>query len=181
MRGAELVIHNAPFDVGFIDAELDRLEPSVGALDTVCSVVDTLQMARHKHPGQRNNLDALCQRYEIDNTSRTLHGALLDAEILAEVYLAMTGGQASLGLGAESSDASSNGIRAGKRHQALSRRKEAPLTVLQGKPGRDRATRGQAPGARPQCGRGGVAEITPPLIQRLTYTAAKPTDVNTIV
>jgi DNA polymerase III epsilon subunit-like protein len=137
-------------------------------------------MARHKHPGQRNNLDALCQRYEIDNTSRTLHGALLDAEILAEVYLAMTGGQASLGLGAESSDASSNGVRAGKRHQALGRRTEA-TDCAKGKPRRDRATRGQTPGARPQCGRGGMAEITPPLIQRLTYTAAKPTDVSTIV
>ena len=103
VEGAELVIHNAPFDVGFIDAELDRLEPHTGKLESVCGVIDTLQMARHKHPGQRNNLDALCQRYEIDNTSRTLHGALLDAEILAEVYLAMTGGQASLGLGAEGS------------------------------------------------------------------------------
>ena len=127
--GAELVIHNAPFDVGFSDAELDRLEPSVGALDTVCSVVDTLQMARHKHPGQRNNLDALCQRYEIDNTSRTLHGALLDAEILAEVYLAMTGGQASLGLGAEGADAAPNGAGAesGIRRLAADRK---PLAVL---------------------------------------------------
>ena len=129
VRGAELVIHNAPFDVGFIDAELDRLEPRIGALDSVCSVVDTLQMARHKHPGQRNNLDALCQRYEIDNTSRTLHGALLDAEILAEVYLAMTGGQASLGLSAESSDASLDGSDAdsGIRRLAAGR---TPLAVL---------------------------------------------------
>jgi DNA polymerase-3 subunit epsilon len=129
VRGAELVIHNAPFDVGFIDAELDRLEPRIGSLDSVCSVVDTLQMARHKHPGQRNNLDALCQRYEIDNTSRTLHGALLDAEILAEVYLAMTGGQASLGLSAESSDASPDGSGAdsGIRRLAADR---APLAVL---------------------------------------------------
>ena len=110
VEGAELVIHNAPFDVGFIDAELDRLEPHAGKLERLCGVVDTLQMARHKHPGQRNNLDALCQRYEIDNTSRTLHGALLDAEILAEVYLAMTGGQASLGLGAENNDSEGGGI-----------------------------------------------------------------------
>ena len=133
VRGAELVIHNAPFDVGFIDAELDRLEPRIGALDSVCSVVDTLQMARHKHPGQRNNLDALCQRYEIDNTSRTLHGALLDAEILAEVYLAMTGGQASLGLGAESSDTSTDGSGpdSGIRRLPADR---APLAVLRATP-----------------------------------------------
>ena len=101
VEGAELVIHNAPFDVGFIDAELDRLEPAAGKLGGLCNVIDTLVMARHKHPGQRNNLDALCQRYEIDNSSRSLHGALLDAEILAEVYLAMTGGQATLSLSAD--------------------------------------------------------------------------------
>jgi len=104
IKGAELIIHNAPFDVGFIDAELAKLEGASTRLSEICAVIDTLQMARHKHPGQRNNLDALCQRYEIDNTSRALHGALLDAEILAEVYLAMTGGQASLGLSAEAGD-----------------------------------------------------------------------------
>ena len=104
IKGAELIIHNAPFDVGFIDAELAKLEGASTRLSEICGVIDTLQMARHKHPGQRNNLDALCQRYEIDNTSRALHGALLDAEILAEVYLAMTGGQASLGLSAEAGD-----------------------------------------------------------------------------
>ncbi len=100
--GAELIIHNAAFDVGFLDAELLVLGQNYKAVGHMCEVVDTLQMARHKHPGQRNNLDALCQRYEIDNSSRTLHGALLDAEILAEVYLAMTGGQASLGLSSDS-------------------------------------------------------------------------------
>ena len=110
VEGAELIIHNAPFDVGFIDAELERLNSDIAPLNELCSVLDTLQMARHKHPGQRNNLDALCQRYEIDNTSRTLHGALLDAEILAEVYLAMTGGQASLVLGADHADSSGGGI-----------------------------------------------------------------------
>lgn len=99
--GAELIIHNAAFDVGFLDAELCALENFDKKIAQICDVIDTLQMARHKHPGQRNNLDALCQRYEIDNSSRTLHGALLDAEILAEVYLAMTGGQASLGLASE--------------------------------------------------------------------------------
>jgi DNA polymerase-3 subunit epsilon len=97
IHGAELIIHNAAFDVGF-----HSLEQEYKTIAQMCDVVDTLQMARHKHPGQRNNLDALCQRYEIDNSSRALHGALLDAEILAEVYLAMTGGQASLSLSTES-------------------------------------------------------------------------------
>ena len=130
VEGAELIIHNAPFDVGFIDAELERLDSDIPPLAALCSVLDTLQMARHKHPGQRNNLDALCQRYEIDNTSRTLHGALLDAEILAEVYLAMTGGQASLGLGADGSDASVSGI--GDADVAIRRlpADRPPLTVL---------------------------------------------------
>jgi len=128
IRGAELVIHNAPFDVGFIDAEFDRLESAAGHVGDLCGVVDTLQMARHKHPGQRNNLDALCQRYEIDNTSRSLHGALLDAEILAEVYLAMTGGQASLGLSAESTDSGgSPSVDTGIRRLSARRR---PLRVL---------------------------------------------------
>lgn len=95
IRGAELIIHNAPFDVGFLDAELARAgrRERIGG---VCSVLDTLLMARQLHPGQRNNLDALCKRYSIDNSQRSFHGALLDAEILADVYLAMTGGQATL-------------------------------------------------------------------------------------
>ena len=93
IAGAELIIHNAPFDLGFLNAELRRLDKDYQQLETVCSIVDTLVMARGKHPGQRNNLDALCQRYGVDNSQRDLHGALLDAEILAEVYLAMTGGQ----------------------------------------------------------------------------------------
>ena len=98
IRGAELVIHNAPFDVGFIDHEFGMLEPSPGTVTEHCAVLDTLVMARHMHPGQRNSLDALCKRYDIDNSQRDLHGALLDAEILADVYLAMTGGQVSLSL-----------------------------------------------------------------------------------
>ncbi len=98
IRGAELVIHNAPFDVGFLDAELRRLGPNWGDIDGLCPVCDTLQLARSKHPGQKNNLDALCRRYEVDNSQRELHGALLDAEILTDVYLAMTGGQATLSL-----------------------------------------------------------------------------------
>lgn len=93
VRGAQLVIHNAPFDVGFLDAELRRLDEHDPGLESICPVTDTLVMARQRHPGQRNNLDALCSRYTVDNSQRDLHGALLDAEILADVYLAMTGGQ----------------------------------------------------------------------------------------
>lgn len=95
--GAELVIHNAPFDLAFLNAELKRISPNAPNLEDRCSVIDSLQVARGKHPGQRNSLDALCQRYGVDNSDRTLHGALLDAEILADVYLLMTGGQTSLG------------------------------------------------------------------------------------
>ena len=107
--GAELVIHNAPFDVGFLDHELQRLDRNMAPIAQRCSVVDTLVMARRQHPGQRNSLDALCKRYEIDNSQRELHGALLDAEILADVYLVMTGGQASLSL---DSHTDSSGARA---------------------------------------------------------------------
>lgn len=98
IRGAELIIHNAPFDVGFLDHELRRLDSTSGGVTSFCSVLDTLALARRLHPGQKNNLDALCRRYEVDNSQRQLHGALLDAEILADVYLAMTGGQAHLSL-----------------------------------------------------------------------------------
>jgi DNA polymerase-3 subunit epsilon len=98
IRGAELIIHNAPFDVGFINHELARLQGQWQELARYCTVTDTLVMAKKIHPGQRNSLDALCKRYEIDNSHRELHGALLDAEILADVYLAMTGGQAALKL-----------------------------------------------------------------------------------
>lgn len=96
VEGAELVIHNASFDVGFINAELKRLGSAPGNLAECCSVLDTLALARKKHPGQRNSLDALCKRYGVSNSHRELHGALLDAEILAQVYLAMTGGQSDL-------------------------------------------------------------------------------------
>lgn len=99
IQGAELVIHNAPFDVGFLDHELRLLEGDYGAIADYCGVLDTLQLARQKHPGQKNSLDALCRRYGVDNAHRELHGALLDAEILAEVYLLMTGGQTRLSLG----------------------------------------------------------------------------------
>jgi DNA polymerase-3 subunit epsilon len=98
IRGAELIIHNAPFDVAFLDAELALLpEPRVTIADQSL-VLDTLQMARQMHPGQRNGLDALCKRYSVDNSHRDLHGALLDADLLLEVYLAMTGGQGALTL-----------------------------------------------------------------------------------
>ncbi len=99
IRGAQLVIHNAAFDVGFIDHELKRLGEKWGAVAGVCTVLDTLALARQMHPGQKNSLDALCKRYQIDNTQRVKHGALLDAEILADVYLALTGGQVTLSLG----------------------------------------------------------------------------------
>lgn len=110
IRGAELIIHNAAFDVGFLDSELERLEDRP-RIREVASVLDTLELAREMHPGQRNSLDALCRRYEVDNTNRTLHGALLDSELLADVYLLMTGGQVALGLdldrgGAPASDSS---------------------------------------------------------------------------
>ena len=98
IKGAELVIHNAPFDVGFINHEFTLLANCPGSVGDHCKVLDTLALARRMHPGQRNSLDALCRRYDIDNSQRELHGALLDAEILADVYLGMTGGQVSLSL-----------------------------------------------------------------------------------
>jgi len=96
VSGAELVIHNADFDTAFIDAEFSKLEGDLGKIADHCQILDTLKMARELHPGQKNNLDALCKRYFVDNSQRDLHGALLDARILADVYLAMTGGQGSL-------------------------------------------------------------------------------------
>src|SRR5258707_3257623 len=115
VQGAELVIHNAPFDVAFLDAEFGRLggaaAPCVQVAD-VCLVLDTLALARQMHPGQRNSLDALCKRYSVDNSHRDFHGALLDARILAEVYLAMTGGQAMLTLSGESDTARSRARQA---------------------------------------------------------------------
>jgi DNA polymerase-3 subunit epsilon len=98
ISGAELIIHNAPFDVGFLDAEFARLPGDARTVAAVCKVLDTLALARSLHPGQRNGLDALCKRYSVDNSKRELHGALLDAGILVDVYLAMTGGQSALAL-----------------------------------------------------------------------------------
>ncbi|MEJ2464540.1 MAG: DNA polymerase III subunit epsilon [Candidatus Thiodiazotropha sp.] len=114
VRGGELIIHNAPFDVGFLNHEL-RLMGHETLVGDLCAVTDTLVMAKKMHPGQRNSLDALCKRYDIDNSHRDLHGALLDAEILADVYLMMTGGQAALMLdaegGAEPGQRAEDGIR----------------------------------------------------------------------
>lgn len=119
VTGAELLIHNAPFDIGFLDAELAKLGPSYGQMSDYCLVSDTLQMARRKHPGQRNSLDALCKRYDVDNSQRELHGALLDAEILADVYLAMSGGQTDLSLGSDDTEADvEQGLQ---RYQPISR------------------------------------------------------------
>ena len=97
--GAELVIHNASFDIGFLDAELARLGPTHGRVGDRCSVLDTLAMARQRYPGQRNSLDALCKRLGVDNSRRDMHGGLIDAQLLADVYLAMTSGQVGFDLG----------------------------------------------------------------------------------
>lgn len=109
VSGAELIIHNAPFDVGFINQELSLLKNNKwGKLEDHCTITDTLKMARKMYPGQRNSLDALCKRLYVDNSNRTLHGALLDSEILADVYLMMTGGQTDLMLGADDHDSAND-------------------------------------------------------------------------
>ena len=132
IRGAELIIHNAAFDIGFLNAELARLD--MAPMGTVChGVLDTLRMAKDLHPGKKNNLNALCERYGIDNSRRTLHGALLDAEILAEVYVAMTRGQESLimDLGGDDAaqQASAELARSGlpRREQVVVRASDAEL------------------------------------------------------
>jgi DNA polymerase-3 subunit epsilon len=121
VAGAELVIHNAAFDMGFLEAELRRF-PGRGTLAERCRVLDTLALARQLHPGQRNSLDALCKRYSVDNSNRDLHGALLDAKLLSEVYLAMTGGQGALTLGTEPSLDAQAG-------QAVRRTRREPFVV----------------------------------------------------
>ena len=132
LKDAELIIHNAPFDTGFLNAELARLGPQapVATVEHSCAVLDTLKLARQMHPGQKNDLDSLCRRYSVDNSNRTLHGALLDAEILADVYLAMTGGQTAL---FQEPGESSSGIlpQAAVRH-AIRRldANRAPLAVI---------------------------------------------------
>ena len=128
IEGAELVIHNAPFDLGFLNSEIQRLDPDARPLEERCKIIDTLVMARGKHPGQRNSLDALCQRYHVDNSQRDLHGALLDAEILADVYLTMTGGQTTFQL----SDNDSGGEDGARRSERIIRLSSdrAPLPVI---------------------------------------------------
>jgi DNA polymerase-3 subunit epsilon len=115
IQGSELIIHNAPFDVGFINSELAKLKFKEKDVGQICTILDTLVFARGKHPGQRNSLDALCKRYEINNNHRELHGALLDAEILADVYLAMTSGQSAL----ELSEGVSHSFSAGRKRRKL--------------------------------------------------------------
>lgn len=127
IAGADLIIHNAPFDIGFINHELGLLDAGHGKVDEQCGIIDTLVMARQMHPGRRNNLDALCDRYYVDNTQRDLHGALLDAEILADVYLAMTSGQTDLALGGKGESGSDN-AGGGESIQRLSTdRRQLPI------------------------------------------------------
>ncbi|HET8711570.1 MAG TPA: DNA polymerase III subunit epsilon [Spongiibacteraceae bacterium] len=124
IRDAELIIHNAPFDIGFLNSELSLLDRGE-RIEQLCGVIDTLVLARQRHPGQKNNLDALCQRYGVDNSQRDLHGALLDAEILADVYLAMTGGQTALALASSESEGST-----AVRQQIEIRRASIPVGAL---------------------------------------------------
>ena len=127
IRGAELIIHNASFDLGFLNHELRRCGRGEIILEQICTVEDTLLMARQRHPGQRNSLDALCKRYNIDNSQRTLHGALLDAEILADVYLAMTRQQDSLFVPATATHAT---LENGQTRRAVLLRNRPPLPVI---------------------------------------------------
>jgi DNA polymerase III subunit epsilon len=127
ISGAELVIHNAAFDFAFLDAELARLPGERRQVAALCQVLDTLALARELHPGQRNGLDALCKRYSVDNSARELHGALLDARILADVYLAMTGGQGALEL-LEAPSAAQLG--AGARTARAPLRTAVPLLII---------------------------------------------------
>lgn len=127
IRGAELVIHNASFDIGFMDYEFSKLNRGIPKTDTFCKVTDSLAMARKMFPGKRNSLDALCSRYEIDNSKRTLHGALLDAQILADVFLMMTGGQTSMAFSVEGENQQAQGEATIQR---VARRANALRVVL---------------------------------------------------
>jgi DNA polymerase-3 subunit epsilon len=132
LREAELIIHNAAFDVGFLDSELTRLKRDE-AIGEICQVLDTLALARQLHPGQRNSLDALCKRYGIDNSHREFHGALLDAKILSDVYLTMTGGQGALTLEADAADANGHAsvarVERGALHIPVPRASQAELAA----------------------------------------------------
>lgn len=127
IQGAELVIHNAAFDVAFLDMELGRVAGELRTIGALCQVLDSLALAREIHPGQRNSLDALCKRYSVDNSRRELHGALLDAQLLAEVYLAMTGGQGALALGESGGPARAAETRAIR----IVVRPPAPLRIIE--------------------------------------------------
>lgn len=126
---ADLIIHNAAFDIGFINAEFARLVPRPATIETNRSVIDSLLLARAKHPGQKNNLDALCKRYGVDNSQRDLHGALLDAEILADVYLLMTGGQTALSLGGNQSNNKDSNASGNEIKRLASTRKPLPIVA----------------------------------------------------
>ena len=126
VSGAEVIIHNAPFDVAFLDHELARLGDRSVRFEDCCQVLDSLALARQLHPGQRNGLDALCKRYAIDNSARQLHGALLDAEILADVYLAMTGGQAVLEFGSTGAATTAAGAPRGESRS----RSAGPIPIV---------------------------------------------------
>ena len=117
VSGSELVIHNAEFDVGFIEHELRLMKHAKPRIEDHCTVLDTLGMARKMHPGQRNSLDALCKRYDVDASRRDVHGALIDSELLARVYLAMTGGQAALLLDAEAANVAVSAEESGPRER----------------------------------------------------------------
>lgn len=123
ITGAELIIHNAPFDLGFLDNELAIAGKMIGKkypkVSDICKITDSLKLARRKHPGQKNNLDALCRRYGIINTHRELHGALLDSEILADVYLMMTGGQTDLMWAAQATSATGDAVAPASRTVSL--------------------------------------------------------------
>lgn len=128
VSGARLIIHNAPFDLGFVNHELRLLDPAADPIESLCTVLDTLPLARRMHPGQRASLDALCKRYSVDNTARDKHGALLDARLLADVYLAMTSGQVALSLDAEASAADQDGATGVVVRRVPARR--APLKLI---------------------------------------------------
>lgn len=131
IAGAQLIIHNAAFDLGFLNYELRRWREETPSIESQCEVIDTLELARARHPGQRNSLDALCKRYNVDNARRDLHGALLDAELLAEVYLAMTGGQGTLAF-----DTRKDRTEGGSRVQVMRARlgERPPLQVVRANP-----------------------------------------------
>ena len=139
VSGAEVVIHNAPFDVAFLDHEMERLGDPELRIQGCCRIVDSLALARQLHPGQRNSLDALCKRYRIDNSARQLHGALLDAEILADVYLAMTGGQAVLELGGSGESATAASVS----RRASRARRTGSIAVVRASPEEMQAHAGQ--------------------------------------